>query len=449
MGQEAPSSLRQRISQSAGINTTRQEPENPIRSHDGKPNSHAPPNSRRGIRLNRVLGRIVPIILLVYVANAYDLVVVRYAYRQVYLQQGRLLPLGLWLVPTHALFFWSLRAYLRVFFAHSQPPSRSHTNNQSGVLAWLRSRLGATFADPDPADTTISIASVVQGIDVTVEFCSADGEPVRCWRDSCNGRIKTFRMRHCGDCATCRVGFDHHCAWFDNDVTAPSTLRPFISFLLSIPPLYTLGFAPLFRPTWRSFRGLAASAASDAHIDEVWWGRWYSWVGGPVLRWIVALSLASKRRQEQAADAIRAPVVIALGAVFVLIASALAASSLGSLRRGLLTIDVERAKAYARLQRQMQKLDAGQEEKDALQKGLDSLGPTQHFRIAWTDPGTGEASAEVVALSIDDGLLSHGSTAANLRAFLAPSRSIPRPGWVLSESALRTLLTKANVSLHT
>ncbi|GAK65416.1 uncharacterized protein PAN0_008d3633 [Moesziomyces antarcticus] len=449
MVQEALSSLRQRISQSTGINTARQEPEDPIRSHDGKPNSHAPPNSRRGIRLNRVLGRIVPIILLVYVANAYDLVVVRHAYRQVYLQQGRLLPLGLWLVPTHALFLWSLRAYLRVFFAHSQTPSRSHTNNQNGVLAWLRSGLGATFADPDPADTTISIASVVQGNDVTVELCSADGQPVRCWRDSCNGRIKTFRMRHCGDCATCRVGFDHHCAWFDNDVTAPSTLRPFISFLLSIPPLYALGFAPLFRPTWRSFCGLAASAASDAHIAEVWWGRWYSWVGGPVLRWIVALSLASRRRREQTPDAVRASVVIALGAVFVLIASALAASSLGSLRRGLLTVDVERAKAYARLQRQMQKLDAIREEKDALQKGLDSLGPTQHFRISWMDPDTGEARTEVVALSIDDGLLSHASTAANLRAFLMPSRSTSRPGWDLSEPAIRSLLTKATIPVHT
>ncbi len=138
-------SLRQRSAQASALPPTLATSDQPLLTRENGSGSR--PHPRRGIRLNRVLGRIVPVILLVYVGYAYDFVVARYAFRHLHLQrQRRWLPI-LWLVPAHGLFLWSLRTYLRVFFAHDG----SRADRRRGILAWLRARLGATFPNPDDA----------------------------------------------------------------------------------------------------------------------------------------------------------------------------------------------------------------------------------------------------------------------------------------------------------
>ncbi|CBQ72594.1 conserved hypothetical protein [Sporisorium reilianum SRZ2] len=427
---------------------------------------NAPPTSsnhgsaaRKRIRLNRVLGRIVPIILLVYIAYAYDLVVIRYAYRFLHVEQKRTLVPILWLLPTHALFVWSLRAYLRVFFAHDAPPT-SGAADRAGVLARLRARLGATFPDPDQAQQQDEqrIAQAARALlqasgrysDVRIELCQPDGEPQRCWRDSCNGRLKMLRTRHCGDCGTCRVGFDHHCAWFDNDVSAAATLRPFVAFLLSIPPLYTLALAPLFSSAWRVLVRIHSFASSDAGISGVWWSQWYSWLGGPAFRWMVGFGLGASRwsRATPATmphESPRAPVIVALGAVFTFVASALATSSLTHLRHAKLTVDVERAKAIRGLQRRLEsagKSTDSQTSVAAIQQRIDALAPVQHFRVSWADRESAERRSRVVSLLIEEGLLSHGGPWTNVRRLLRDSVGTS-PGWALSGTALRRVLEKA------
>lgn len=417
---------------------------------------------RRGIRLNRVLGRIVPVILLVYVGYAYNFVVTRYAFRYLYIQQQRRwLPI-LWLGPAHGLFFWSLRTYLRVFFA--QGGSRA---DRRGMVPWLRARLGATFPSPDEVqrqdekDITDALRTLTKDSrlsEVRIEPCQSDGQPIRCWRDSCNGRIKAFRTRHCGDCGTCRVGFDHHCAWFDNDVTAPATLRPFIGFLLSIPPLLLLGLGPLVPTAWRTLKQIHTFAYNDAGLKGVWWSHWYSWIGGPAFRWMVGFALGASRWSKDTPNRLphespRGPILIALGAMFAFVAIALATSSLTHLRHAKLTIDVERSKAFHKLQRQLDKLhvatDATNKAKaENVRQRMDALAPVQHFKVSWTEQGRQERLERIVAVSTGDGLLTHGEPWTNLRRFLLDSTS-KRPAWSLSDTALQNVLQKASISAHT
>ncbi len=355
--------LRQRTSQTTVDRTTSETSEEP--PNMAEPHSHvlthqtasssavASPSpsvgsSRKSIRLNRVLGRIVPLILLIYLSYTYDLVVLRYGYRYLYLHQRRsALPIA-WLLPTHAVFFFSLRTYLRVFFAHSHPSS-STIPRQTGFFSWLRSNLGATFPCPDTVqqresqrinDYASSLLSSSSGIsEIHVELCQANGEPLRCYRDDCKGRIKAFRTRHCGDCGTCRVGFDHHCAWFDNDVASPATLRSFIGFLLSVPPLLSLALGPIIPSAWRTLRRILTFASSDPSIQERWWSRGYSWIGGPAFRYMVGFVLGAKRWSDTTGNRMphkspRAPLVVLFGGLFVFVACGLATSSLTNLRTG-------------------------------------------------------------------------------------------------------------------
>lgn len=427
------------------------------------PLSHAANSPRRkGIRLNRILGRIVPIILLIYIGFAYDLVIIRYAYRHLHLQQGRKLLSIPWLLPAHGLFLWSLRAYLRVFFAHSSP-SRG-ANRASGVLSWLRSKLGETYLDPDKLQLLEQqrinhlATTLACGAQVQVELCQSNGQPLQCWRDGCGGRLKAFRTRHCGDCRTCRVGFDHHCAWFDNDVTAPVTLRPFVGFLASIPPLYLLGLGPLFKPSWQTLKRIKAFAAADASLRSSWWDKWYSWVGGPAFRWMVGYALGASRWAQVAEDRLshespRAPVLVALGAVFVFVATALAASSLTQLRKGMLTIDLERLKAYHNVRKQLEKLQkksdgaSDDERATAIRLKMESLAPAQHFKVSVRDKSTREVRESIVAVSVEDGLLSHGSAWTNIGRFLkwVQVREVDGPAWSIPESTLRKVLQAAAV----
>lgn len=420
--------------------------------HDGVSSNRAP---QKRIRLNRVLGRIVPIILLVYICYAYDLVVHRYAIRYLYVQQKcTLLPL-LWLFPTHALFLWSLRCYLCVFFAHSKTQT-------CGGLTWLHNRLGTCFPSPDESQRleekhlaqAISALLPSERSDVRVSLCQSDGQPIRCNRDNCRGRIKCFRTRHCGDCGTCRVGFDHHCAWFDNDITAPSTLKHFIGFLLSIPPLYLVAFGPIFPTAWRVVRQIHVFAFSDTHLRETWWQRWYSWIGGPAFRWIFGFGMAATKWSSMAEERLphetpRAPVLVALGWVFAFVASSLATSSLMHLRHGRLTVDVERERAFQRLQQRLAKLRKEEQQTDqtktaALRQKIDSLAPVLYIKLSWIEPEATERHERIVTVSTDEGLLSQGSPWSNLRRFLGRTTDT-KPAWSLPDNALQIALQKSSL----
>lgn len=116
-------------------------------------------------------------------------------------------------------------SYLHVFLAKTVAP-------QCGTsVRWsLGARIPAVPREPPLQVLTKSI----------IFECDASGEPLRCFRDGCDGRWKAprcatgrgvpalsrakisqanlsrtllDRMRHCGDCRTCRAGFDHHCPW--------------------------------------------------------------------------------------------------------------------------------------------------------------------------------------------------------------------------------------------
>ncbi|PWZ01319.1 hypothetical protein BCV70DRAFT_149671, partial [Testicularia cyperi] len=380
---------------------------------------------RRRFRINRLLGRIVPIIILVYVSYTYDLVVVRYAYRYLYRVKGqRLVPI-LWLGPAHAVFLIALRAYLRVFLAHGTQPGNRYT--VKGIQGWLRSILGANFPSPSPeSDGQVYLDDTMDDGEtgkVTIQYCQADGQPVRCWRDQCGGRIKAFRTRHCGDCGVCRVGFDHHCAWFDNDVTGPATLRPFLVFLGCVPTLVGLVLGPLLPAAWKVTKEITHFAASDPGLVESWWSKWYSWVGGPAFRWMVGWVLGARHWSSFSAPLAsfmtpRLPIIVAFGGIFVSIASILAYSTVSNLAHGKLTIDVERERARQRLlhkcdifQAQVKK---GTRSPDysafkLLEKDIDTLSSVSYFLVRLADK-----SALVPLSPKEDGLFDYGGVETNL-----------------------------------
>lgn len=64
-------------------------------------------------------------------------------------------------------------------------------------------------------------------------------------------------------------------------------MRPFLLFLLSIPPLFFWCLGPLIPTAVRQTREIWLLAVHDPGIRNRWWGRWYSWCGGPIFRWAV------------------------------------------------------------------------------------------------------------------------------------------------------------------
>lgn len=378
---------------------------------------------RTGLRLNKVLGRIVPLILLAYVYYTYNLVVVCYGVHLLHSSSGWKRSITVvWLLVLHLVFLTALRSYFHVFFAHNANHEQPRT-----ILGWLRQQLGASFPDPIPRDSGLDTNQ--KSFAGNVELCSPDGSPVLCFRDQCNGRVKTFRTRHCGDCGTCRLGFDHHCAWFDNDITAPATLRSFLLFLGCVPPLIGLAVGPLASSAWQTARQIATFALADGRLRHSWWDCWYSWLGGPVFRWMVGWCIAA-RRWSRAADAsdrlpyqlVSGPFVVGFGVVLIIIASSLASSTLLNLSDGLLTVDIERSKEYKRLSRRRDKLVVGMVEgqipsDDAtvrrLKAKMQSLSPVSHFRVTSTTH-----ISIIIPVFSQDGLFSRGKALDNLRYFL-------------------------------
>lgn len=233
-----------------------------------------------------------------------------------YLTQGATYSLLLHLVPAHLLFLLSLRAYLHIYLSYSS----AHPSS------FLSQRLGARRPhlprDPPP------------GWQERMFECDAMGQPARCWRDACAGRWKAPRTRHCGDCGTCRAGLDHHCPWvsallsvppkdvlaplaksnhpdlgpllppstptslhvptldapltqFDADVQVPLTSPSFLHFLALVPVLYLFVFFPIFGVAWTHARAIWLWACDERNVDSrAWWCNRWTWMGGPVWRWL-------------------------------------------------------------------------------------------------------------------------------------------------------------------
>lgn len=130
-----------------------------------------------GVRPNRVIGRLVPSILLAYVTLSYRLVVIEVGYKHLCLTRARYALAGLWLVPAHAAFACAVRSYLAIFLAHTK-------GTPQGPLARL---LGAHFVEvrkePRLSDKRRR----------ELHECDEKGELVRCFRDRCNGSWKPPR----------------------------------------------------------------------------------------------------------------------------------------------------------------------------------------------------------------------------------------------------------------
>lgn len=163
------------------------------------------------MRPKRLIGRIVPLILLTYVYFAYDLVVVEYGCESkqsssysVSFQLTLLhFPLSdkhliqskrhvsstyIYIFLAHLLFFISLINYFRIFL--------STTNEDPQASSKLKA-----FIPTSPFDPPLALLESKSILFQT----SSNGEPIRCFRDSCNGKWKPPRSRHCGDCRKCIV----------------------------------------------------------------------------------------------------------------------------------------------------------------------------------------------------------------------------------------------------
>lgn len=140
------------------------------------------------------------------------------------------------------------------------------------------------------------------------------GSVNRCYRQTCNGRWKPARARHCSTCGTCRMGFDHHCAVFANCLTV-AHVPCFLCMVVLVPPTIFILSSPLLIPLAK--RGVQAWRAACTDPDVVGWWTWTpSWIvaGGPVGRWIGGLVLGWRQLDRlDGGGAVRASVAALVG----------------------------------------------------------------------------------------------------------------------------------------
>ncbi|GAA5873153.1 hypothetical protein JCM3774_000066 [Rhodotorula dairenensis] len=297
--------------------------------------STARPNvSSRVRRPNVWLGKAIPLILLVFVWKGWELVLFEII-PHVAARHPRLAPA--YAVTMHAALVMTLLSYFKVYL-HSQASPQ-----EKGL-------------PPEVLAKEVIFA------------CDGAGAPLRCFRDRCDGAWQTIRTRHCRDCGTCRPVFDHHCAFMDNCVAA-ETHKAFFCFVAYAAVVLGLGLLPLAPPQWVALRKVVRATWSSETMAQVWWRRWYCWLGGPIWRYAGAILLGYRQYQSQSdgepdkgdagvansalqrLDSLSSPrlstlaitgattliLLIALSMVFVVIRNA---------ARGLSTVQVERARAY-------------------------------------------------------------------------------------------------------
>ncbi|BGP12456.1 Palmitoyltransferase swf1 [Rhodosporidiobolus nylandii] len=212
-------------------------------------------------RANPWLGKLIPSLLLVFAVKGYTLVA-----RDVFPLIYRRRPLaGLvyfaWVNLTLAMTGWS---YSTVYFTSRAPPKEKEP--------------------PLP-----------------VFACDESGAPLRCYYDQCDGAWQSIRTRHCRDCGSCRAGFDHHCAFMDNCISA-STYKPFFCFLLYAFLLLVVALVPLAPLQYRAVREVVQQTWGTSFMRELWWSPWYGWAGGPVWRYAGAAFLGYKHYSRLAPD---------------------------------------------------------------------------------------------------------------------------------------------------
>lgn len=284
-------------------------------------------------RPNVWLGKAIPLILLIFVWKGWELVLFQII-PHVAARHPRLGPLYAFVM--HAALAMTLLSYFKVYL-HSQAPPRE-TQPPAEVIAKR-----VIFA------------------------CDESGAPLRCYRDSCGGAWQAIRTRHCRDCGTCRPLFDHHCAFMDNCIDA-ETHKAFFCFVAYAAVVLGLGLLPLAPPQWVALRKVVRETWSSDVMVKKWWSRWYSWLGGPVWRYLGAILLGYRqhrtaletthdpnvdtpRASEYELDYLSVPrlstlAITAATALILLIALSMVFVVLRNASRGLSTVQVERARAY-------------------------------------------------------------------------------------------------------
>ncbi|KAE8231180.1 hypothetical protein CF326_g3807 [Tilletia indica] len=386
--------------------------------------------------LNRSIGILIPLLLLLYIAFAYFIVVTQYSYHYLYLENNASshpIVFGLWFVFIHTLLLNTLINYLRVFQG-AAPPSLPH--------------------DPPPA---------VQRKRIIFE-CDQDGNPLRCWRDACNGRWKPPRTRHCGTCKVCRPGFDHHCVWFNADITAPDTIRAFLLTTFLAPTLIIFALAPISPICLKHILLIWESARTHPAVHKLWWQYgWWTWLGGPWTHYgwgfIIGAWLYPKHSapvmQTDSSWLARPNLGIVLlffcGAAISLVCIGLLGTTLVALAKADLTVDNARRKTSARISSRNPIISPTSTESTTL---LLPLG-TNFF---WVPSQTGQeasddsesTSGSVVACHPDEQPYSRQEWGQNLRMMLAlpPFDRIDRlTSWPISTAWRARLQERATTNL--
>ncbi|UZJ54001.1 hypothetical protein CBS101457_003321 [Exobasidium rhododendri] len=369
-------------------------------------------SERQKWRLNSFVGKIVPVLLLVYFVLAYKLLIIDYSSLDyIYAERpGERENAVLRLLIVHAILLPAFWAYLRIYLARSVVWRERRYDSRPSLLE------GASLSRP-PGDPPQEIR------DRAILFeCDAQGDPLRCHRDNCGGRWKPARSRHCGDCRECRVALDHHCPWFDADISAPQTMLPFLGFLGAIPPLLSIAFYPIFSISWQSLRFIWRFARRSDHVDIIWWSRKRSWLGGPMYRWMVGFWLGSRECCQQVDNYYESPnlyviVMLILAIALIFVSSFLLISTLLQLSRGDLTIDVEIRKSVRR-----QNVKGGK---------------VRAQRYFWIPPSEGRSRGSIVPLEPQEQPYDLGNWIENLRV------SLCLPPYTMQQLQLQWPVSKA------
>ncbi|GAA5898194.1 hypothetical protein JCM8208_000179 [Rhodotorula glutinis] len=236
----------------------------PVKSPRVPPRASLTSRSRRP---NVWLGRLIPLLLLVFAVRGYSLVLLEII---PLLWSRRPVLAALYSVAVHFLLVMTGISYFLVYLLPIEPPRVKEP--------------------PLPVREKRVIFA-----------CDEAGEPSRCFRDRCDGAWQSTRTRHCRDCGTCRPIFDHHCAFVANDVCG-STLKPFACFLAYAAALLVVALVPFAPLQWRACREVVSETWWSDEMRERWWGGWRGWIGGPVYRYSGALLLGYRQYQRSAHD---------------------------------------------------------------------------------------------------------------------------------------------------
>ncbi|KAH9058921.1 DHHC palmitoyltransferase-domain-containing protein, partial [Lactarius deliciosus] len=122
--------------------------------------------------------------------------------------------------------------------------------------------------------------------------CRSDGSLDFCSRENCQMRWKPPGTHHCSTCGVCRLGFDHHCPWLGNCVTA-GRMKAFLTLLAVTSVTVPLASLPILPALKNHVVAALAVSHADTWITDMWWDRPYSWIlcGGPPGRWVVGTLL--------------------------------------------------------------------------------------------------------------------------------------------------------------